>query len=65
MAPTLTLSLAATALEGVSPAELQGPELTAEALRALRPLLRAHGFDVERPVYVRELSGDRGFRLAQ
>jgi hypothetical protein len=65
MAPTLTLSRAAAVLEGLPPSELQGPELTPEALHALRTLLRSHGFDVDRPIYVRELPENRGFRLAQ
>lgn len=65
MAPTLTLSRAAAVLEGLPPSELQGPELTPEALQALRTLLRSHGFDVGRPIYVRELPENRGFRLAQ
>jgi hypothetical protein len=65
MAPTLTLSRAAAVLEGLPPSELQGPELTPEALQVLRTLLRSHGFDVSRPVYVRELPENRGFRLAQ
>jgi hypothetical protein len=65
MAPTLTLSRGAAVLEGLAPSELQGPELPPEALHALTTLLRSHGFDVTRPVYVRELPEDRGFRLAQ
>jgi hypothetical protein len=65
MAPTLTLSRAAAVLEGLAPSELEGPALTPEALQALRTLLRSHGFDVNRPIYVRELPENRGFRLAQ
>jgi hypothetical protein len=65
MAPTLTLSRAAAVLEGLPPSELQGPQLTPEALQVLRTVLRSHGFDVNRPIYVRELPENRGFRLAQ
>jgi hypothetical protein len=65
MAPMLTLSRAALAVHGVSPAALRQSELTIEAARALEPLLKSRGFDVDRPIHVRELSGFQGFHLAQ
>jgi hypothetical protein len=65
MAPTLTLSRAAVILQGVSPTDLKGPALPPEAVHALAPLLTARGFELTRPIYVRELPESQGFRLAQ
>jgi hypothetical protein len=61
MAPTVTLSRAAAVLHGVAPAALQGPALSAEAVQALAPILTARGFELTRPIYVRELPDSQGF----
>jgi hypothetical protein len=34
-------------------------------MRALAALLSARGFEFARPIYVRELPDDQGFRMAQ
>jgi hypothetical protein len=65
MAPTLTLSPVTVALQGVAPEGLRGLALPPEAMNALAPLLTARGFELTRPIYVRELPDLQGFRLAQ
>ena len=63
--PTLALSRAVLGVQGVEPADLQGPELTATAADVLAPLLRDYGFDTSRPIRVRELPQRRGYHLTQ
>jgi hypothetical protein len=62
---TATVTTALLAVAGLTVSALQAPVLTPEAMRVLRPLLEAEGFDLERPIRVRELSGHEGFRLTQ
>lgn len=64
MSPTLTLSRGALVLHGVAPTALQGPALPPEAMHALASLLTARGFELTRPIYVRELPDSQEFRLA-
>ena len=61
--PRLTLSRAAAALHGVSPADLECSELSPTAAHALKPLLQSHGFDVTRPIHVLALPDFQGFRV--
>jgi hypothetical protein len=65
MAPTLTLTRAAVALDGLPPEALQGPVLPPVAVKALAAVLAARGFQLTSPIYVRELPDFQGFRLAQ
>jgi hypothetical protein len=65
MAPTLTVSQDTVVLHGVAPATLQGPVLPPGAMQTFAAVLTARGFDLTRPVYVRELPDLRGFRFAQ
>jgi hypothetical protein len=59
------VTTALLAVAGLTVSAPQAPVLTPEAMRVLRPLLEAEGFDLERPIRVRELSGHEGFRLTQ
>jgi hypothetical protein len=63
--PTLTLSRAVAALNGVSPSELEDSELSRAATHALKPLLESHGFDLAGAIHVHELPDFQGFRLTQ
>jgi hypothetical protein len=63
--PTLTVTRAVLALVGLTVSSLQTPTLTPYATRALRPMLESQGFDLARPIRVRELDDDQGFRLTQ
>jgi hypothetical protein len=65
VAPALTITRAVLALVGLSASNVQAPVLTPAAARALRPMLESHGFDVRRPIRVRELADDQGFHLTQ
>jgi hypothetical protein len=65
MAPMLTLSRAALALHGVSPAGLGRSALTVEQARALEPVLKSRRFDVDQPIQIKELPGFQGFHLSQ
>jgi hypothetical protein len=62
--PTLTLSSGTIKALGCSPAEVRKPALTAEAKRALEPLLLVQGFNPDRVIRVIELATG-GFVLAQ
>jgi hypothetical protein len=62
--PTLTVSSGTIKALGCSPAEVREPALTAEAKRALEPLLLAQGFNPDRVIRVIELATG-GFVLAQ
>jgi hypothetical protein len=63
--PRLTLTRAVVVLQGVPLTALQRTEMTSEAKHALKPLLESEGFDLDRPINVRELPGLQGFHLAQ
>jgi hypothetical protein len=63
--PTLTVPRSLLALLGLTVATLQAPVLTPQAARVLRPLLRQQGFDLERPIRVREMEHEQGFHLEQ
>jgi hypothetical protein len=60
MAPTLTLSRAAVALDGLAPEALQGSVLPPEAVHDLATVLAARGF----PAYLSNLRA-RGARLSR
>jgi hypothetical protein len=61
----LTVTRSLLALLGLTVATLQPPVLTHQAVRVLRPVLRQQGFDLERPIRVRELEHEQGFPLEQ
>jgi hypothetical protein len=61
---TVTLNRTVLRIRGVDPDTL-GAVLTPEIAQALRPFLVPHGFDLERPIHVRELPERRGFHLTQ
>ncbi len=61
---TLTLSRTVLRIRGVDPDTL-GAVLTREIAQALRPFLESHGFDLGRPIHVRQLPDRRGFHLTQ
>jgi hypothetical protein len=63
--PTLTLSRAAVALSGVTPSDVRGPTLSPDAARALKPHLEQYGFDMRRPIGVREIPDHQGFAFWQ
>ena len=64
---SVTLGRALLRSHGVADVELDGPELSPEAVHRLRPLLRSHSFDLARPISIKPLplSAPRGFRLTQ
>jgi len=58
--PTLMLRPAVLRLRGVEPGNLQRPELTPEATRALGLLLQSEGFDLTSPISVLDYRLVRG-----
>jgi hypothetical protein len=62
--PTATVTRATLALVGLTPRSL-APEPTPKATRRLQVLLEVRGFDLTRPIRVRELPAGQGFRLEQ
>jgi len=62
--PTATVTRATLALVGLTVRALT-PEPTPKATSRLRFLLESRGFDLTRPIRVRELHADQGFRLEQ
>jgi hypothetical protein len=62
--PTATVTQATLALVGLTVRALT-PEPTPQATCRLQSLLEARGFDLTRPIRVRELPAGRGFRLEQ
>jgi hypothetical protein len=58
--PTLMLSRAVLRLHGLEPGNLQRPELTPEATRALGLLLQSEGFDLTSPISVLDYRLVRG-----
>jgi hypothetical protein len=59
------LGRAVLRLRGLEPGNLQRPELTPEATRALGLLLQSEGFDLTSPISVLELPLGQGFHLTQ
>jgi len=62
--PTATVTRTTLALLGLTVHALT-PELTPKATGRLRFILESRGFDLSRPIRVRELPAGRGFRLEQ
>jgi hypothetical protein len=62
---TLTVNPAMLALLGLTMTDLRAPVLTPNATSALGGLLVYEGFDLARPIDVRELENGQGFHLTQ
>jgi hypothetical protein len=62
---TLTVTRSVLRIHGLTPGDLQQPELTPENVRALKLLLEAYGFDLVRPIRVSQVPGGKGVRLTQ
>jgi hypothetical protein len=62
---TLTVTRSVLRIHGLTPGDLQQPELTPENVRALKLLLEAYGFDLVRPIRVSQVPGGKGVHLTQ